>query len=308
MVQVVFDSSGGAGAWWRWSLVALSAAAALLGAPCATAQTVAQTTAVTTTPDAVTMQALQPAPLKDLAADYALAPGDLLRVQVYQQPDLSMEVRVQDNGQLSYPLIGPLPLAGLTVVQAEKLIESGLRSGQFLRHPQVSISVLQVRGHMVSVLGHVQRPGRFPIEKPGLRLSELLAQAGGVTAVGADSVVLQGMRAGSAFRQQVELAAIFEGRQQQSDPVVENGDVVFVDRAPVVYLVGEVQRPGPVRLERQMTVLQALAASGGPTPRGTLRGLKVTRRGLDGALQSWVPELGAPVQAGDVLQVQESLF
>ncbi len=241
-------------------------------------------------------------------ADYTLAAGDLLRVHVYQQPDLSMEVRVQDNGQLSYPLIGPLQLAGLSVVQAERLIEAGLRSGQFLRHPQVSISVVQVRGHLVSVLGHVQRPGRFPIEKPGLRLSELLAQAGGVTAIGADGLVLLGTRRGVPFRQQVELASLFEADDRQQDLIVENGDVVFVDRAPVVYLYGEVQRPGPVRLERQMTVLQALAASGGPTPRGTMRGLKVTRRVSDGALQSWVPELSAPLQPGDVLHIPESLF
>lgn len=242
------------------------------------------------------------------AADYRLAAGDLLRVQVYQQPDLSMEVRVQDNGQLSYPLIGPLELAGLTVVQAERLIEAGLRSGQYLRHPQVSISVLQVRGHLVSVLGHVQRPGRFPIEKPGLRLSELLAQAGGVTAIGADGLILMGTRHGVPFRQQVDLVSLFEAEDRQQDPIVENGDVVFVDRAPVVYLYGEVQRPGPVRLERQMTVLQALAASGGPTPRGTTRGLKVTRRASDGALNSWVPELSTPLQPGDVLHVPESLF
>lgn len=242
------------------------------------------------------------------SADYTLAAGDLLRVQVYQQPDLSMEVRVQDNGQLSYPLIGPLEMAGLTVVQAERLIEAGLRNGQFLRHPQVSISVLQVRGHLVSVLGHVQRPGRFPIEKPGLRLSELLAQAGGVTAIGADGLILLGTRRGVPFRQQVDLVSIFEAEDRQQDPILENGDVVFVDRAPMVYLYGEVQRPGPVRLERQMTVLQALAASGGPTPRGTTRGLKVTRRASDGALQSWVPELSAPLQPGDVLHIPESLF
>jgi hypothetical protein len=137
---------------------------------------------------------------------------------------------------------------------------------------------------------------------------QLLAQAGGVTAIGADALILMGTRHGAAFRQQVDLVSLFDAEDRQQDPILENGDVVFVDRAPVVYLYGEVQRPGPVRLERQMTVLQALAASGGPTPRGTTRGLKVTRRAPNGALTSWVPELSAPLRSGDVLHVPESLF
>lgn len=248
------------------------------------------------------------APLADDPSDYVLAPGDLLRVLVYQQPDLSMEIRVQDNGQLSFPLIGPLDMKGLTVFAAERRIESGLKQGQFLRNPQVSITVTQVRGNLVSVLGHVQRPGRFPIEKPGLRLTELLAQAGGITAIGSDGLVLMGVRKGVPFKRKLELAALFDSQDSQADPVVEHGDVVFVDRAPVVYLYGEVQRPGPVRLERQMTVLQALAASGGPTPRGSSRGLKVTRRGPSGEFKTWTPEMSAALEAGDVLHIPESLF
>lgn len=242
------------------------------------------------------------------AADYVLAPGDLLRILVYQQPDLSMEIRVQDNGQLSYPLIGPLAVAGLSVFDAERRLENGLREAKFLRNPQVSITVMQVRGNLVSILGHVQRPGRFPIEKPGLRLTELLAQAGGITAIGSDGLVLMGVRQGVPFRRKLELPALFDADDPQNDPVLVHGDVIFVDRAPVVYLYGEVQRPGPVRLERQMTVLQALAAGGGPTPRGTSRGLKLTRRALSGEFKTWTPELAAPLMPGDVLHIPESLF
>ncbi len=242
------------------------------------------------------------------SADYTLAPGDLLRIQVYQQPDLSLELRLQDNGQLTYPLIGPLPFSGLTVPQAERRIADGLRQGGFLRQPQVNITVVQVRGHLVNVLGHVQRPGRFPIEKPGLRLSEVLAQAGGVTAIGADNLTLLGVRHGEHFRETIDLVTLFESPGREGDPVVENGDTIFVDRAPVVYLHGEVQRPGPVRLERQMTVLQALAAAGGPSPRGTMRGIKVTRRAGDGVLRTWVPDNSEALQSGDVVRIPESLF
>ncbi|MFM2186349.1 MAG: polysaccharide export protein EpsE [Pseudomonadota bacterium] len=246
--------------------------------------------------------------LPNPATDYTLASGDLLRILVYQQPDLSMEVRIQDNGQLTYPLVGPLMVAGQTVVQAERLIEEGLRRGGYLRSPQVGIQVVQVRGHLVSVLGHVQRPGRFPIEKPGLRLSEVLAQAGGVTAIGADSLTLMGLRQGRQWRITLDLASLFESGDRSLDPILEHGDTVFVDRAAVVYLYGEVQRPGPLRLERQMTVLQALAAGGGPTARGTTRGLKVTRREDHGGWLTWKPDMAAVLKPGDVVHVPESLF
>lgn len=240
--------------------------------------------------------------------DYSLAAGDLLRIQVYQQPDLSMELRIQENGELRYPLLGPLRLQGLSVGQAERLIEAGLREGRYLRQPQVAITVLQVRGHLATVLGQVQRPGRFPVESPGLRLSELLAQAGGVTPVGSERLTLLGVRGGLAFRQTLELSALFDSPHREQDPVVQGGDVVFVDRAPVVYVYGEVQRPGPLRLERDMTVLQGLAAGGGPTSRGTARGLQLTRREPQGRLRSWVPALEDLLQPGDVLRIPESLF
>lgn len=239
---------------------------------------------------------------------YRLGAGDLLRVLVFQHPDLSMELRIHEDGHATYPLLGRLPLAGLAVDQAERLMELRLREGGFLRQPQVALMVMQVRAHLVSVIGQVQRPGRFAVEAPGLRLSELLAQAGGITPSGADVVTLHGWREGQPYRVQVDVAAMVAHGEAALNPAVQGGDTVHVDRAPLVYLMGEVNRPGPLRLERGMTVLQALAAGGGPTLRGTTRGLRLMRRQADGSSQTLRPELDEPVQGGDVLQVQQSLF
>lgn len=240
--------------------------------------------------------------------DYVLGAGDMVRISVYQNPDLSLEARISEGGSISYPLLGNVALGGLTAQQAEEAIANGLRQGQFVRAPQVSLLVLQVRGNQVSVLGHVNRPGRYPIDVNGMRLSELLALAGGVAPSGADLVTLSGTRDGRPVREQIDVPALLGGQGASADPVLQHGDVLFVDRMPTVYVYGEVQRPGALRLERGMTLMQGLAAAGGLNQRGTVRGMRLHRRGSDGKVKEYEPTLDAALRDGDVVYVRESLF
>lgn len=257
-------------------------------------------------PQAATAQPAQ-AP-STVVPEYRLSAGDVVRVTVYQNPDLSLEGRVSEAGILSYPLLGGVKIGGMTVGQAEKTIADGLRGGNFVKQPQVSLLVVQVRGNQASVLGQVNRPGRFPIETADLRLSELLANAGGIAPSGADIVTLLGTRDGKPFRVDVDLPAMFRQQARDSDLIVQNGDIVFVDRAPQAYIYGEVQRPGPLRVERDMTVMQALATGGGLTMRGTEKGMRIHRRDADGKVQVLQPALDDMVRPGDVVYVRESLF
>ena len=103
---------------------------------------------------------------------------------VYQNPDLTLETRVTEAGLVSYPLLGSIRLGGLSVTAAEKLIADGLRNGNFVKQPQVTLVVVQVRGNQASVLGQVNRPGRYPIEVADMRLTDLLANAGGIASNG----------------------------------------------------------------------------------------------------------------------------
>lgn len=240
--------------------------------------------------------------------DYVLGPGDVVRVNVFQNPELTLEARVSETGSISYPLLGQVRLGGLSVVSAEKAIADGLRQGNFVKQPQVSVMVMQVRGHQASVLGMVNKPGRYPIEVTGLRLSELVALAGGVAPNGSDVATLSGQRDGKPFRVEVDLPNLFGATAPSADPIVLNGDVVYVDRMPVFYIYGEVQRPGALRLERNMTVMQALAAGGGLTQRGTAKGLKLHRRGPDGNVQVLQPTMDSTLRDSDVIYVRESLF
>lgn len=241
-------------------------------------------------------------------AEYQLGAGDVVRISVYQNPDLTVESRITENGVISFPLLGSVVIGGRTVSAAEKAIADGLRSGNFVRQPQVTVMLMQVRAHQASVLGQVNRPGRYPLEQAGMRLSDLLAIAGGVSVGGSDIVVLSGTRGGTPLRVEVDLPLLFAAGGRDKDPLVENGDAIWVDRQPLVYIYGEVQRPGPLRLERDMTLMQALASGGGLSARGTEKGIRVHRRAEDGKVRVLQPAMDDRVRDGDVVYVRESLF
>jgi len=243
-------------------------------------------------------------------ADYRLGVGDVLHILVYQNPDLTLDARVSDSGFISFPLLGAIKVGGLTVSQAEALIADGLKKGDFVKSPQVTVVLMQVRGSQVSVLGQVNRPGRYPLEQAHTRLSDVLALAGGVAATtGSDIVTIVGTRDGKPVRLEVDLPRVFADHDAQADVALQNNDVVWVDRAPIVYIYGEVQRPGPMRLERGMTVMQALASGGGLTQRGTERGIRVHRRNpTTGKIDVVQPGMDDAVVDGDVIYVRESLF
>jgi len=240
--------------------------------------------------------------------DYVLGPGDVIRVSVFQSPELTLETRIPETGVVTYPLLGAVPLGGLSVSAAEKRLADGLLSGKFIKQPQVSILVLQMRGSQATVLGQVVRQGRYPLELSNTKLSDLIALAGGVAPDGNDIVTVAGTRGGQPFRKQVDLRTLFRGGNPGDDIIIQHNDVVYVDRMPQIYVYGEVQKPGALRLERGMTVLQALAAAGGLTLRGTQRGIRVHRRGADGAVQELTPGMQESLLPDDVVFVRESLF
>ncbi len=237
-----------------------------------------------------------------------LAPGDQLKITVFQNPDLSLETRVEENGTISYPLIGAVPVNGLSPSAVEKRIEQSLHDGGFIIAPHVTVTVLQVRGSQVTVLGQVAKPGRFPLDATDSRITDFIALAGGVGPMGADTVVLTGVRNGKPLRREIDLQELAASGDSGNNLRLQAGDMLFVNRAPTFYIYGEVQKPGVYRLERGMTVMQALATGGGLTPKGTQRGLAVHRRGKDGAVQVVEPKLDDFVLADDVIYIKESLF
>jgi polysaccharide export outer membrane protein len=241
-------------------------------------------------------------------AEYQLGAGDQIKVSVFQNPDLTLETRVGEDGYITYPLVGRVRVGGMTVAAAERTLAQALEKGKFLQKPQVNIAPLQMRSMQVSVLGEVRDPGRFALQTVNTRLSELLAMAGGIGPTGADVAIITGQRAGKPFRKEIDIPALFVSKGTDQDIPVVAGDVIYVQRAPMFYIYGEVQAPGAYKIQREMTVRQALAQGGGLTPRGSERRLELHRRDEEGKLKVIKPKLDEPVQPNDVLQVRESLF
>ena len=239
--------------------------------------------------------------------DYQLGPGDNIKILVFQNPDLTLETRITEQGTITFPLVGTVRIGGMSVAVAEQTIATALRDGGFLKQPNVNIVVVAMRGNSVSVLGQVNKPGRYPIETVNVRVLEMLATAGGISSSGADFVVLTGVRDGKPFRREIDVAGMFLSRQMQDNLVVTPGDIIFVPRVPMFYIYGEVQKPGAYRVERGMTVRQALAQGGGPTARGTERRLGLYRRGTGQAVDARA-DLSELVRPDDVFYVRESLF
>ena len=240
--------------------------------------------------------------------DYQLGAGDAIRILVFQNPDLTLDSRVSEGGTITYPLIGTVQIGGLTISGAEQKIATALKSGGFVQQPQVNIILIQNRGNQVSVLGQVNRPGRFPLETFNTRVSDMLAAAGGAAAGGDDVVIVTGVRDGKPFRKQIDIPSLYIGDKPDADLVLSGGDTIYVHRAPVFYIYGEAQRPGAFRIERNMTVMQALSMGGGPTARGSEWRLRLHRKGADGAIEQLSPELTDPIKPDDVIYVRESLF
>lgn len=244
----------------------------------------------------------------DARGDYRLGPGDVVRIQVFQQADLTVEARVSESGVISFPLIGVIRVSGMSPTDVERLVARRLREGNFLQNPQVTLNVTQFRSQQVSVLGNVARPGRYVLETTGMRLSEVLSMAGGVTTTGADQVILMTTRDGRMQRMEIDLVEMFTVGDLSRDVPLTAGDVIYVDRAAQYYVYGQVQRPGMYPLDRGMTVAQAIAKGGGLTLRGTDRGVRVHRRYGSSTVQVLEPKLDDPIRPDDLIFVRESVF
>jgi polysaccharide export outer membrane protein len=237
----------------------------------------------------------------------AVGAGDMVRVTVFRNPDLTTEARVTDQGTIFFPLIGEVAVAGLTPQQASKRIADRLASGKFVVSPEVQLSIATVNSRQVSVLGNVAKPGRYPIDSVNRRVSDFVAAAGGMAAAGADTVTVVQVRNGQETKTDVDLAQMFRNGNLSANLELAPGDTIYVHRAPMIYVYGEVNKAGAYRLEPHMTVMQAIALGGGINTRGTERGVKIHRREGNG-VNKIDARLTDEVRVDDVIYVKESIF
>jgi polysaccharide biosynthesis/export protein len=241
-----------------------------------------------------------------------VGPGDELDVTVYGAPDLSGHTRVGSDGNISLPLVGYVHIAGLSSDQAQQAISRLLQEKHVVKEPQVSVFVKEYTNSEISVAGEVAKPGVFSVLGPH-RLLDVLEAAGGLTDKASNTITI-------SHRNGDELTTL----HLSNDPVqmaranveLQPGDTVVVPQAGIVYVLGEVNKPGGYALNSSggVTLLQVLAAAGGPTHLAAVSGTKMVRRTPTGLKELSVPmkdllrakAADIPMNPGDIVYVPSS--
>lgn len=239
----------------------------------------------------------------DSSTDYMLAPGDVITVKVFNEPELSVSnVRIPGNGIISYPLLGRINIENHSVATLEKHLTALLLNG-YLKKPKVSISVSEYRPFFVK--GDVKEPGRHPFSE-GMTLEQALTIAGTSTQIGENTQIL---------------VSRFNGETTQVNEVgypIRPGDVITVKKDVLseaeestnyIYLYGEVSKPGGYEFRSGLTVEKAIAMAGGFTPRASKRKIDISRyeEGKGPSTLDRV-KLTTEILPGDVVTVGESWF
>lgn len=219
-------------------------------------------------------------------ANYVVGPNDVLGITVWNEEDLSGKYVVDADGAFTFPLIGRVQVAGRSLKQVEETLRQRLADG-FLRKPQVTAQVEEYRSRRIFVMGEVRTPGPYPLTGE-MRLLEALARAGSTTPVAADEVLIIRPRAGatagpvqSTLASESEVTNIpmrdLRAGSHLHNIALQDGDTVFVPRAELVYVFGQVRSPGAYPIQAGTTVLQALSLAGGVTERGSTSRIRIVR-------------------------------
>jgi polysaccharide export outer membrane protein len=209
---------------------------------------------------------------QDTKKEYVISPNDVLDLAIYEEPDLSVTVRVSQDGTINYPLLGNIKAVGLSIRQLEKNI-SDLLEKDFLVNPQVSIFVKEYA--TISILGQVAKPGSYEM-KERLTLTQAIALAGGFTET-ANTKAVKVIHAAGGKRETIEVDIGRIMDKATPDAELKAGDTIIIEEAGRISVMGQVMRPGVYSLKRGITVVEAIALAGGFTPTAAQDGVRVIR-------------------------------
>ncbi len=206
--------------------------------------------------------------------------GDLLHITLFREHDLDQTVRVKDAGTVSLELVGEVAVKGLSSADAARLIAERYKAGGFLNHPQAAVMVEESARQQVAVLGEVAHPGTIPITSPR-SLLDVLSQAGGLTAVADRHVTIR--REGEAPIT-VFLSNKPDSALSHADVPVQPGDTVLVPKAGIVYVLGDVGRPGGFVMQddARLSLLQAVSLASGANKTASENRARLIRKNGNG--------------------------
>jgi polysaccharide export outer membrane protein len=217
-----------------------------------------------------------------------IGPGDLLEVNVLREPDLTQHVRVRDSGDITLPLVGQISVAGASPSGAADRIAEALRNGQYLKQPQVSVTIVEFGTQSVAVLGEVARPGTVTINTPR-SLLDVLAMAGGLTDKADRHITIE--RGGPWGEKISVFLPNGADAELRADVSVHPGDRILVPKAGIVYVLGDVGRPGGYVMQddSKLTVMQALALAAGINRTAAEKRARLLRKGKNGYAEVPIP-------------------
>jgi len=245
-----------------------------------------------------------------------IGPGDLLDVVVFDTPELSSHVRVTQDGFANLPVIGRVDLSGLNADQAARKLEDELRNRNLMLEPHVTVFIVEYASQGATVSGEIRQPGIYPTLGKR-RLLDMLAIAGGVSPT-AGKVATIIHRGDPAHPQMIALQASPAHLAEQENPEIRPGDTIVVAKAGVVYIVGDVGRPGGFLVDNneRLSTAQAISLAGGPNKTAALSKTRLIRK-VDGGREEYMLDLAKLLKGqqadlklndGDIIWVPSSNF
>ena len=258
---------------------------------------------------------------------YMVGVGDVLQIRVNNEDDVSGQYQVNPQGNIQLPLLSkPIHAAGQSTFELSGAVAEALKDGGILRQPEVTVFILRSMSHNVTILGEVSRPGVYPLEKQDTTLLEAISMSGGLlSTAGPTLTIAHHTDVGGTTKdpttepatgyQTLDVHKLMTGGDPGLNVAVHEGDVITISRAPVVYIVGAVAKPGAFEVQdgrNGMTILQALALVGGTQSTAKLSKAVIVRQSDNGANRTPIPVNLSDVMRGKkhepLLEANDILF
>jgi len=243
------------------------------------------------------------------AQDYVVGEGDVLRITVYDHPDLSTTARISGEGTILFPLIGEVKVSGLSVSQLSERL-AGLLSDGYIISPQVAIFIEDFRSQKATIMGEVNKPGLYEL-KGNTTFLEVLSKAGDLTKNAGDKAIIKRKANPSDKKEKIitiDLKRLVEMGDTSQDVPVLDGDSIYIIKAGLFYVTGEVKKPDAYKFEEGTTVLKAVTMAGGFSDKAATGRVRIIRKIKDREELLEKVKMDESVLPDDVIIVPESFF
>lgn len=241
--------------------------------------------------------------------DYIVGEEDILKITVYDHPDLTTTARVSGDGIIKFPLVGNVKVAGMSISQISQKIAVLLSDG-YVVEPQVSVFIEEFRSKKTIIMGQVNKPGIYVLSGNTTFL-ELLSKAGGLTKDAGDKATIK-RKSGPSGRGEsiitIDLKKLIQEGDTSMDIPIMDSDNIYIAKAGVFYITGEVKKPDAYKHEEGTTVIKAVTMAGGFTDKASSGRVRIVRKisGKEKVIEK--ADMDEPVQPDDVIVVPESFF